>query len=138
MGACKAPIWAWHRAFRRVPPCLAEGKPSGVDVHAGDSDVLERHGEEEGGLRRDVAEQVRVFLAALKAEGSVVQHLLVLVAGLLHLQPVQLRPQAHQLLRQALVCSLHLPLHGETGIRIGAGPASGSAARAAGMLRQQG
>lgn len=67
-------------------------------------------------LGGDGAEQVRVFLAALEAEGGVVQHLLVLVAGLLHLQPVQPRPQPHQLLRQALVQSLHFPLRGEKGI----------------------
>lgn len=138
MGACEAPIWARCRALRGVPPGSAEGEPSGVDVHAGDADVLERHGEQEGSLGRDVTEQVRVFLAALEAEGSVVQHLLVLVAGLLHLQLVQLRPQAHQLLRQALICSLHLPLHGETGVRAGMGPAAGSAAHAAGMLEQRG
>jgi len=129
MGAREARSQVVHG----VQPRLAEGEPPGVDVHAGDADVLEWHGEQEGSLGGDVAEQVRVFLAALEAEGSVVQHLLVLVAGLLHLQPVELRPQPHQLLRQALVRSLHLPLHRETGVRAGAGPAAVPVPRAAGM-----
>lgn len=93
---------------RRAPLRSAEGEAPGVDVHAGDTDVLERHGEQEGSLGRDGAEQIRVLLAALEAEGGIVQHLLVPVADLLHLQPVQLCPQTHQLLCQALVCSLQL------------------------------
>lgn len=121
MGACRAPLLS------------AEGEAPGVDVHAGDTDVLERHGEQEGGLGWDGAEQIRVLLAALEAEGGVVQHLLVPVADLLHLQPVQLCPQAHQLLCQALVCSLQLLLWENGAVSSRQRLSASSAAGAAGL-----
>lgn len=88
---------------------LAEGEASGVDVHLGEAQVFEGGGQGEGGLHGDVAQQVGLLAALLQLVGGVVQHLLVPVADLLHLQPVDLPPQADELTGQAVVLDLHLP-----------------------------
>lgn len=90
----------------------AQREPPGVDVHLGEAQVLQRHGESEGRLHGDVAQQVQLLPALLQLVGGVVQHLLVAVAHLLHFQPVDLPAQADQLAGQTVVLHLHLPLWG--------------------------
>lgn len=104
--------WALKPASRwqKEASYLAQGESPGVDVHARDPNVLEGGGQQEGCPRRDVAQQVRVLLAAFQLKGDVVQHLLVLVAGLLHLEPVDLAPEGHQLPCQLVVQGLHFSL----------------------------
>lgn len=72
--------------------------------------MLQGGGQSKGGLHWNVTEQVRLFPALLQFVGSVVEHLLVTVADLLHLQPVDLTPQTDELTGQTVVLDLHLPL----------------------------
>lgn len=78
---------------------LTEGEASEVNVHLGEAKVFEGGGEGEGSLHGDVTEQVRLLATLLQLVGGVVQHLLVAVTHLLHLQPVDLHTQADQLAR---------------------------------------
>lgn len=96
---------------------LTQREASGVDVHLGEAQVLERRGEGECGLQGDVAEQVRLLVALLQLVRGVVQHLLVPVAHLLHLEPVDLGAQVDELAGQAVVLDLHLPLSDRSGDR---------------------
>lgn len=89
---------------------LTQGEAPGVDVHLGETQVFEGGGQGEGCLHGDVTQQIRLFLALLQLVRRVVQHLLVPVADLLHLQPVDLPTQADQLAGQAVILDLHLPL----------------------------
>lgn len=84
---------AIRRGVKQGPS--AQRETARVDVHACDANVLEGCGQEERHLGWDVTQQVRVLFTALQLEGGVVQHLLVLVTGLFHLQSVDLSTQAH-------------------------------------------
>lgn len=96
--------------MRAAAEVLTQREASGVDVHLGEAQVLERGGQGECGLHGDVAQQVRLLAALLQLVRRVVQHLLVSVAHLLHFQPVDLPAQVDQLAGQAVVLDLHLPL----------------------------
>lgn len=98
----------WDLGWRRH--ILAQGEASGVDVHLGEAQMFERGGQGESCLHGDVAQQVGLLPALLQLVGGVVQHLLVAVAHLLHLQPVDLPAQADELAGQAVILDLHLPL----------------------------
>lgn len=87
---------------------LTEGEASEVNVHLGEAKVFEGGGEGEGSLHGDVTEQVRLLATLLQLVGGVVQHLLVAVTHLLHLQPVDLHTQADQLPSQTVVLEPHL------------------------------
>lgn len=89
---------------------LAQGEASGVDVHLGEAQMFERGGQGESCLHGDVTQQVGLLPALLQLVGGVVQHFLVAVAHLLHLQPVDLPAQADELAGQAVILDLHLPL----------------------------
>lgn len=98
---------------------LTQGEAPGVDVHLGEAQVFERGGQGESCLHGDVAQQIRLFPALLQLVRGVVQHLLVPVANLLHLQPVDLPAQADQLAGQAVILDLHLPLWIQEHVKVG-------------------
>lgn len=104
----------------------AEREPSGVDVHFGDANELERCGKAEGGCQRGVAEEVGQLIALLQLIGSIVEHPPVQAAGLLNLQLVDVSTEAHELPGQLLVLEPHLCLEGQgqTWVSRGVGPAA--------------
>lgn len=95
-------------------PLSAQREPSGVDVHLGDPDELERRGEAEGAHEGEVAEEVGELVPLLQLVRGVVEHALVQVAGLLDLQLVDVAAKAHELPRQLLVLQAHFCLKHKT------------------------